>query len=113
MLIKGTLSWTQTLPDFFPEDFPDDQDPDLRNSQDQDFVTQYGKTFIDLCKQVLLHILNGRFLGDLLGNYTCIKHNGMSVVDYAAVFPDILNHVKISRSVNFCQYLVTTPLYLL
>ena len=35
-----------------------------------------------------MHILNGRTLGDSLGELTCIKHNGASVVDYFAISPN-------------------------
>ena len=74
LLLLGDLnSRTQTLSDVFPEDIPYDQDPDYRNSQDHGNISQYGRKFIGLCKEVPLRSLNGRFLGDLLGNFTCSK----------------------------------------
>ena len=93
---------TQCLSDFFPEDIPDDQECYVRNSVDKGPVNQYGKKFIDLCKEVPLHILNGRFIGDLLGNFTCMKYNEMSVVDYAAISPELINRIN-HFSVSNCM----------
>ena len=50
-------------------------------------VNSYGVQLLEICQAVPLRILNGRKLGDLLGSYTCYKHNGKSVVDYCLVSP--------------------------
>ena len=55
--------------------------PPARNSRDTD-LDQRGKDLLDLCKSADLHIVNGRKTGDLFGDFTCIKYNGNSVVDY-------------------------------
>ena len=39
-------------------------------------------------------ILNGRKLGDILGTYTCYKHNGKSVVDYCMVSPRLYQTIS-------------------
>lgn len=80
-----------------------DHDAENRNSLDQVLNTQ-GRQLLDLCLSARLRILNGRFLGDLLGNCTCIKHNGCSVVDY------VLTSTSMLSSVNYC--IVEEPTYL-
>ena len=40
-----------------------------------------------------MHILNGRTLGDLRGDYTCIQPLGSSVVDYFIVSPTVDNQI--------------------
>ena len=61
----------------------------------------YGTKLLNLCKNLPLRILNGRFLGDLLGNFTCFTPRGASAVDYAAVSPALLPQVR--------YFLVETP----
>ena len=55
--------------------------PLKRNSRDAG-IDSRGKELLDVCKSLDLYIANGRKTGDLFGDYTCIKHNGNSVVDY-------------------------------
>ncbi len=57
------------------------QPPLKRNSRDCG-IDSRGKELLDVCKSLDLYIANGRKPGDLFGDYTCIKHNGNSVVDY-------------------------------
>jgi ribosomal protein S2 len=54
----------------------------MRNSVDSVFNSQ-GQQLMDLCIASQLRVLNGRFIGDMLGNMTCYKPNGTSTVDYA------------------------------
>ena len=42
----------------------------------------HGKLLTDICKTHKLRILNGRFIGDSLGNFTFFNSNGASTVDY-------------------------------
>ena len=63
-----------------------------RNSLDKVFNPQ-GKQLIDLCVASQLRILNGRFIGDWLGNLTCFKHNGASTVDYALSDLDLMSSI--------------------
>ena len=48
-------------------------------------------------------MLNGRYLGDILGNFTCISSNGSSVVDYAIVSEGLLPSVKyfLTKELNY------------
>jgi exonuclease III len=67
-----------------------------RHSQDTN-VNSYGRKFIDLCRSVPLRILNGRKLGDLMGNFTCQNPRGRSVVDYCAASPSLFNKISYFR----------------
>jgi hypothetical protein len=69
-----------------------------RNSVDSFFNSQ-GLQLLDLCIASQLRVLNGRFIGDMLGNMTCYKPNGTSTVDYTLASVDLVN------SVNFFQVL--------
>jgi hypothetical protein len=73
-----------TEPDFIAEDtcettdfipLPDDytpQDLTYRNSRDK-ITNSYKRPLLDMLINNKLHILNGRTLGDYLGEFTCIK----------------------------------------
>ena len=55
-----------------------------------------GKKLIELCRNVDVKIVNGRFGNDYEnGNFTCYKPNGKSTVDYAiaspCLFPKIID----------------------
>ena len=54
----------------------------------------YGSKLIELCKTVPLKILNGRLLGDLLGNYTCFTPHGCNAVDIGAVSPSLFKDIR-------------------
>lgn len=65
-----------------------------RNNLDSKCTDAHGKQLLSLCKGSGLRIINGRLLGDYLGNYTCFNHTGSpSVIDYMlnvpALFPTI------------------------
>ena len=50
---------------------------------------------LSICQTLNLRILNGRTLGDLMGNYTCFQHNGRSVVDYFISDERIMNNISV------------------
>lgn len=93
----------------------DSQNIPQRNNVDSK-IDARGKDLIDLCVSAKLRILNGRKFGDLLGNFTCHKYNGSSVVDYMIVdeslfhtinffqvhkfLNDLSDHCKISCAIN-------------
>jgi len=64
-----------------------------RKSQDK-IINAQGRDLLDLCVSARLRILNGRFIGDILGNITCLNTNGCSVVDYSIVSQSLLSSVK-------------------
>ena len=72
----------------------------------QDAVTnKYGEQLIALCRSVPLRICNGRKLGDILGDYTCYKWNGQSVVDYCLASPGIYSKIGSFRVHNLLPHL--------
>ena len=54
----------------------------LRCSRDAKIKTN-GRPFLEFLANNDLAILNGRTLGDVFGEMTCVKYNGSSIVDYA------------------------------
>ena len=103
VLILGDLnSRVQDRPDFIEFDEAkhghDDFDiytPDRmvgpRVSQDPTFKN--GQNLLDLCIANKLRILNGRKLGDLLGNPTYFGPRGTSIIDYALADEHILDSI--------------------
>ena len=57
-----------------------------RSSKDKT-VNSRGRKFLDLISSCNISILNGCTLGDALGEFTCMRYNGSSVVDYMAASP--------------------------
>jgi exonuclease III len=53
-----------------------------------------GKPFLEFVKNNGLLILNGRALGDVCGEMTCLKYNGCSVVDYMCASVNLYNNVR-------------------
>ena len=45
-------------------------------------VNNYGLKLLEICKILGIHIVNGRFVSDSVGNMTYVSHSGCSVVDY-------------------------------
>ena len=105
ILLCGDLnSRTGSDTDFIINDDDDDGhiplDPDYiidakvtkRESEDSK-VDERGKQLNEVCIASRLRILNGRTLGDLLGQFTCQKPTGASVVDYFIASEEILKNV--------------------
>jgi exonuclease III len=82
------------------------QDDDLNNkvpnrSNKDQKLNSNGKPFIDFIKGNGLLILNGRKLGDVYGEMTCLKYNGCSVVDYMCTSINLFNNVNSMRVGEF------------
>ena len=71
-----------------------------RNSQDK-VVNKRGEDLLDLYKSLDLRIPNGRNIGDPFGNYTCLKWNGNSVVDYLLTSKGIFDQVPTFKVETF------------
>ena len=82
-----------------------------RNNKDHK-VSGYSEELIDLCIGSSLAILNGRTLGDLLGNITCIKWNGVSAPDYFLSSYGILNDITYMKVNEYTPYSDHCPLEL-
>jgi hypothetical protein len=55
---------------------------------------KYGRELTQLCKSCKLRILNGRSLGDIPGQYTYMKDNGKSVIDYGISCENLVSLVS-------------------
>ena len=86
---------------------------DLRHRNSKDTITNsYKRPFLDLLINNKLHILNGRTLGDTLGDFTCIKHNGASVVDYFVISENSNKYISHLTVLPFTPYSDHKPLRL-
>ena len=72
----------------------------------------YKNDFLSLILNNSLTILNGRTLGDIRGNFTCIKPNGCSVVDYFAVTTGLKCKIKHLKVLDLSLYSDHKPLIL-
>ena len=70
-------------------------------------LNQNGRPFIELLQTFGLRILNGRTLGDIFGEPTCIQRHGVSTVDYVCL-PNCLyqrvNYFKVGRQNLFSDH---------
>ena len=61
-----------------------------RFSRDKHCVNIHGQELLRLCKNTNIRILNGRYGNDKeIGDFTCIKTNGKSLIDYMLCSPII------------------------
>jgi hypothetical protein len=78
-----------------PQAIEDTLPNDMLERQNHDTVTAaWHREFLDLCRTVGLFILNGRTLGDISGEYTCLFNKGFSTMDYFLTTVDQLEGVK-------------------
>ena len=104
LLISGDLNArTAHLMDYIIDDsceympmesWYESDDFNLQRQSKDTQVNTYGISLCNMCATNGLYILNGRFLGDRCGEFTCIKHNGKSVVDYMLGNQSLFNKVK-------------------
>ena len=64
-----------------------------RNSKDT-VRNDRGERLIDFGCEWNLTILNGSIVGDILGNWTCYRYNGNSIVDYMLISHDLRDRVS-------------------
>ena len=62
-------------------------------------LNERGKKLLEFASTCNIDILNGCILGDLIGNYTCHRYNGSSVVDYVMV------STKLRQIIQYLQVL--------
>lgn len=100
---------TATIPDFDDRQFDSEDSAGfidnpmplpLRANRDK-VVNTRGRKLIEICKLMNVRILNGRCgLDNGIGNFTCVRYNGRSVVDYVIVTEDIfplITHFEIGH----------------
>ena len=101
----GNLDDTIT-PDKFDEEFDLklNKPPPKRNSRDK-AINPRGTEMLDMCKSLDLNIINGRKSGDLFGDYTCIKWNGNSVIDYLLTSSALYSKISSFKVGEFLPWL--------
>ena len=55
-------------------------------------VNIFGRTLLNLCKELDVHIVNGR-CGYNCGNYTFISNQGKSLIDYVLASPSLFKYI--------------------
>ena len=112
MIIQGDLNArTGDLEDTLSPDKSDEtfeislgEPPSKRHSLDT-CVDQRGNDLINMCKSLDLNIVNGRKTGDVFGDYTRIKYNGISVVDYVITSPSTFSKISTLKVGKFTPWL--------
>ncbi|CAC5424351.1 unnamed protein product [Mytilus coruscus] len=64
-------------------------------------INGQGINLLDLSTSSSLRILNGRYIVDIMGNFTCMTSNGSSFVDYAIVNESLLSSVEYFKTRDF------------
>ena len=85
---------------------PDDYTADkfsYRHSCDKQINT-LGNHFLNMVMNNRLLILNGRVLGDIKGEFTCIQYSGCSTVDYFIVSHGMNKTVEYMKILDFSHY---------
>ena len=83
-----------------------------RNNSDPTLIEPHCQNFLDLVINNQLKILNGRTLGDAMGNLTCHKRYGSSLVDYFVATSWVRDHVDSLQIKEFTSYSDHCPLIL-
>ena len=102
------------LNDFSENLFDPQQDEDFLNLCNSTKLTErsskdlkvnpMGRPFLEFIMNNGLTILNGRTLGDIFGEITCVQYNGCSLVDYVCVSSNIIEDVQ-SLNIGNISYL--------
>ena len=85
---------------------PHEHELNPRNSKDLACNTN-NQDFLDLLISNSLKILNGRTIGDIFGEFTCLKYNGRSIVDYIAISDNLIpkiNYFKVDSFTPFSDH---------
>ena len=96
----------ESVPNSHPE-------PENRTSKDG-VINSRGNLFLDFLACCKLSLLNGCFLGYILGEFTSINYNGASVVNYMAATPNLLESIESTsrlKSWNFRNSLTTNLVF--
>ena len=81
-----------------------------KRSNKDPVINGKGKSFIELVKSAGLIILNGRTVGDILGDHTCYKYNGCSAIDYMCVSSNLYEKINYFRVHHLNIYSDHTPI---
>ena len=93
------------MEDILPNAYISDSVLLSRNSLKSNIKTDdYGRMLLDLCISSQCRILNGRTLGDTVGNLTSFQYNGCAVVDYCVVDQRLLDSVNFFKIGDFTTF---------
>jgi exonuclease III len=73
--------------------YSQDTNTSIRQNLDQG-RNKFGSYLLEICQRLQLRILNGRTMGDLLGQFTSYQPKGKSVVDYGIVNQEMVPNVS-------------------
>ena len=76
----------------------------LRTTQDKIQPNARGNLLLNLLAETNTTLLNGATLGDISGQFTCVKYNGCSVVDYTAVSASLLDLISSFRVLDLNSF---------
>jgi hypothetical protein len=82
------------------DSYKPDEKIKLRKSHD-DVLDERGKELSDLCITYQMRIVNGRCIGDLLGNFTSFNTQGQSTMDYLMTNERLLNQLLCFKVSDF------------
>ena len=80
-----------------------------RNSKDC-ITNDRGNQLLDFGCEWNLTIINGATLGDTLGDWTCYRYNGNSVVDYVMISHELKDSVSYLKVLELTEYSDHKPL---
>jgi exonuclease III len=113
ILLVGDLNARTGNLNFDPEEDEPEEDqesvpnshpgPENRTSKDG-VINSRGNIFLDFLACCKLSLLNGCFLGDILGEFTSINYNGASVVDYMAATPNLLESIESFKVLELSKF---------
>ena len=110
-LLKDNIEYDQLnhLPP--PDDYVIDEVTCLPRCNKDKKVNTAGRRLIDLCQICDLRIVNGRVGKDnAIGDFTCVKHNGTSTVDYVLCSSTEINEMKLFEIMDSNEYSDHKPL---
>ena len=81
-IIDENVEWISGLEWYTASDFS------RRRKSKDNHVNIFGRTLLNLCEELDVHIVNGR-CGYDCGNYTFISNQGKSLIDYVLASPSL------------------------
>ena len=85
-IIDDNVEWISGLEWYTANDFS------RKRKAKDNHVNIFGRTLLNLCKELDVHIVNGR-CGYDCGNYTFISNQGKSLIDYVLASPSLFKYI--------------------
>ncbi len=80
--------------------------PQLRQNRDVAPPSGWYKELLGLCGATGYRILNGRIVGDLTREYTCLANHDHNTVDYMIASPEMFEaaqHLEVLSNPTYCE----------